>query len=89
MCISLEQREFLIREFALTDLISVGLNELREIRERCFDIEVHESMKSDDGDGELSQRGQIAVEMVDILLPLINERKAAEICQPAYVPQAV
>ena len=73
MRISAEQQKFLIREFGLMDLISAGLDELREIRERCFDIEVCESMKSDDGDGELSQRGEIAVELVNILLPLIKE----------------
>ena len=89
MRISSEQREFLVSEFGLMDLVSAELDELREIRERCFDIEVHESMKSDDGDGELSQRGEIAVALVDILLPLIKEKKAATVHQPAYAVAAV
>jgi len=85
MSISSEQREFLIREFGLIDLISVELDELREIRERCFDIEVHESMKSDDGDGELSNRGRIAVELVDVLLPLIKQMKTVNIHESVHV----
>ena len=74
------QNDFLAIEFFLgtTDIEAMSAVELRELREKCFDIEVEEAMKVPVGLGESSFRCKIATEMVDILLEKMMEIKKNE-----------
>lgn len=63
-----EQLEFLKKEFDLTvsDIEKMDREQWMEIRERCFDIETEEAGLADNGNGPLSERGRIAVNLADL-----------------------
>jgi hypothetical protein len=67
-------KDFLRKEFALTEkeIAKMNRNELHNLREKCFDIEVEEAVIADDNDTDVSQRGELAAEVVDLLMPTLQ-----------------
>ena len=69
MLLTKSQRDFLMDEFRLSesDVLDLGQAEIRDLREKCFDIEVDEVMKSMNVDSDDSQRCETATALVDLL----------------------
>lgn len=62
-----EEISFLEEELGVTEekLNSLTVNEWKDIRERCIDIDVEESIKQEKNGGEYSRRGIIADSIID------------------------
>lgn len=62
-----QQLEFVNRELGLTEeeFFERKANDYDQLIEECADIEVEETVKA--GEGDLSPRGVMAVEMVDLI----------------------
>lgn len=60
------QLRFLKDEFGLEkeDIEKMNVKQWFRVREKCFDIEVEETVKADDD--PLSERGEIAVRLADV-----------------------
>lgn len=68
MNISSKQLAFLKKEFGLeaSDIEKFDVEQWQKIREKCFDIETEEAFLANGGDGPLSERGNIAVNLADL-----------------------
>lgn len=69
---------FLDKEFGLKKevLSQLTRKEWAKIQERCFDVEVDEVIEADEGNGPLSERGIISVQLsdyiYDVIIPLLK-----------------
>jgi len=79
MTLSVAHKNFLETEFGLsvTQVADMGIEQLRNIREMCFDIEVSEAVVADNDNTDVSERGEIAAELVNIIKSAIKSNKAA------------
>ena len=70
MKLSNDQYKFLKDEFGISesDISSLSNDCIRELRERCFDIEVEEATMADNENMEITARGEMAAELVDAML---------------------
>jgi hypothetical protein len=78
MNLSKEHWHFLEKEFGLTktEVMSMDIERIKNLREKCFDIEVEEAVIADYSGFDTSQRGSMAVEIVDLLLGYLRSEKA-------------
>ena len=83
MKLSAEQLEFLNQEFKISsyDVLNMSNDELYDLREKCFDIEVEEAMEVSESNEPISKRGEHAYKIADIIPLMIKERKSK--LQPA------
>ncbi len=69
-----QQAVFLSKEFGIDVLankeINIDRKDLSDIFNRCCDIEEEESIKH--VDDEMSERGDIAIKIVDLIYPLLK-----------------
>jgi len=79
MTLSAAQKNFLETEFGLSaaHVAAMEPEQLRSIRERCFDIEVAEAVTADNENIGISIRGEIAADLVNIIKATIKSRTAA------------
>ena len=72
-----EQMRFLCEEFDLSedDIPELTYDFIRELREKCFNIEVEEATRSDNDNCGISERGNIAAQLVDITLSYLKSVK--------------
>ena len=72
-----EQMKFLYEEFSISedDVPELSFDYIRELREKCFDIEVEEATKADNDNCIITTRGLIAAQVVDIALSYLNSAK--------------
>lgn len=61
--------KFISKEFGISENEATNLSEdgLDDLYDKVCDLEVEEVVKADGGNGELSERGRIATEMVDFI----------------------
>jgi hypothetical protein len=80
MNLSEPQHEFLSKEFNLSQdsITSFGIAELRELREKCFDIEVEEVVFAERNGLDVLARGETAAELVDFLYDRLISMKSAK-----------
>lgn len=66
MKFSKKELEFLKSEFGYTEdqINNLSEDELSDLTDKCFDIEVDEVVATDDGDGDVSERGETAADIV-------------------------
>lgn len=74
MKLSEEQLKFLHDELGIKpeDIAEISADDWRKIREQCFDIEVSEVVDSDNGEGEISDRGAIAADIASIKYSMLT-----------------
>ena len=72
------QKRFVEKELGISenDIMNMSRDEIRDLREKFFDIETEEAMKIDDEDDDISSRGETAADIVDLLLDLLEEMSA-------------
>ena len=72
-----DQYAFIECEFGLSlgDIIEMSADEVRELREKCFNIEIEEAAKADNEGSAISLRGDYASELVDITLAHLKSQK--------------
>jgi len=77
MNLSGEQLQFLENEFGLTgdDVAELGYDEIKVLREKCFDIEVKEATVAIRGGKDIIDRGRIAADIVDAIMKHIKSVK--------------
>ena len=77
MILSNSQQDFLKDEFGLSfDVVaSMDIDSLRNLREKCFDVEVEEAVKADNEGSDMTKRGEIATELVDSILSHLKTKK--------------
>ena len=77
MVLEEKQMEFLKTEFLMSegDIADIGYDNMKELREKCFDIEVEEATKADNEGGEISARGEMATDIVDAILECLKSVK--------------
>ena len=65
---------FLYEEFSLSeaDVLQMSVNQLRKLREQCFDVEVEEAVEADNLGQDVAPRGRYATELVDRLMTYIK-----------------
>jgi len=75
--LSNSQQDFLKYEFGLSfdAVVSMDMDNLRHLREKCFDIEVEEAVKADNNGSDVAKRGEIATELVDLILSHLKTKK--------------
>ncbi|MCD8295008.1 MAG: hypothetical protein LUE27_07190 [Clostridia bacterium] len=66
MKFSEKELEFLKNEFGYTEnqIDNFSEDELSDLTDECFDIEVDEVVAADDGNGDVSERGETAADIV-------------------------
>ena len=71
--------QFLSFEFGITEngIFLMDKPQLRELREKCFDIEVDEAVEADNNNTDISQRGKIASDCVDEILNFMKSKNTA------------
>lgn len=77
MNLSNEKKQLLEAEFGLTgdDIAELGYDEIKEIREKCFDIEVEEAVEAERAGKDISDRGRVAADIVDVIMAHIRSAK--------------
>ena len=77
MSLSDVQYNFISKELGISkdDIDSMNPKKLRDLREKCFDIEVEEAVKADNDNIDISERGETAADIVDILLSILKAQK--------------
>ena len=72
-----EQKKFLEEEFGIEsdNLSDLNYDCIKDIREKCFNIEVEEAAKSDDNGSDISERGKTAAQLVDATLSYSKSAK--------------
>jgi len=77
MNLSDEQMKFFKIEFDLSveGLAQLSLDDLRGLREKCFDIEVEEATDADNEGRDISIKGEIAADLVDVVHKYIKSLK--------------
>ena len=74
MTLTDNQKIFIQREFELSSeaLLKMNTEELQSLREACFDIEVEEAANADNNGTDISERGDIAAELVGVTLSMLK-----------------
>ena len=72
-----EQAAFLEKEFQLSSsrIAMLSINEIIELREKCFEVEVEEATKADNENADISARGEIAADIVEVIVDYLKSSK--------------
>ena len=81
MELTAKQTAFMVDEFGITaeELVQSSYDDIKEIREKCFDIEVEEAAAADNENREISIRGETAAEIVDRIKVYLKSQKLANV----------
>ncbi len=74
-----EQKEFLANELGIneSDYSHMSCAEWEDVRMKCFDIEVDEVMDAEENQAPVSERGNIAVSLIDYIYDEVMPRLKA------------
>ena len=75
--LSPKQEEFLLREFGIEAVDYSTVASMEDIRLKCFDIEVEETMarmEPEDHTDDIGERGNMAVSIIDDLADIIDAK---------------